>query len=215
MQGVIFDFNGTLFLDNDKHILAWNKISRLLRNCDISDKELHDHFNGVPNQLIIPYLMGKECSADEIQYYSMLKEQYYREYCLEDITNFHLTNGAISYFELLIEQHIPMTIASASIKENMDFFICHFHLDQWFNISKIVYDDGSYENKVSMYLQAAQNINISITDCMIYEDALSGITSAYQAGCSHIIVLNSANKRQEYQQLPGVVQVIDDFKEVL
>ncbi len=215
MQGVIFDFNGTLFLDNDKHILAWNKISRELRNCDINDKELHEHFNGVPNQLIISYLIGRDCSYDEIQYYSTLKEQYYREYCLKDIQNFHLTDGATSYFESLIKQHIPMTIASASIKENMDFFIQSFHLDQWFDTSKIVYDDGSYENKIAMYLQAAQNMNIPISDCIIYEDALSGITSAYQAGCSHIIVLNSAGKRKEYERLPGVIKVVEDFKEVL
>ena len=32
MKGVIFDFNGTLFLDNDKHVLAWNRISQELRN---------------------------------------------------------------------------------------------------------------------------------------------------------------------------------------
>ncbi|MCD7950434.1 MAG: HAD family phosphatase [Erysipelotrichaceae bacterium] len=215
MQGVIFDFNGTLFLDNDKHVLAWNKISKEIRHCDISDKELHEHFNGVPNQLIIPYLMERACTNEEIKYYSTLKEQYYREYCLEDITNFHLTNGVISYFEFLIEHHIPMTIASASIKDNMDFFIESFHLNQWFDISKIVYDNGSYENKIAMYKKAAQNIHISIDDCIIYEDALSGITSAYQAGCTHIIVLDSAHKKNEYQQLPGVIQVIEDFSEVL
>ena len=27
-QGIIFDFNGTLFFDNDKHVKAWNEISR-------------------------------------------------------------------------------------------------------------------------------------------------------------------------------------------
>ena len=27
-KGVIFDFNGTLFFDNPKHVLAWGKISR-------------------------------------------------------------------------------------------------------------------------------------------------------------------------------------------
>ena len=26
-KAVIFDFNGTLFFDNDKHVLAWGKIS--------------------------------------------------------------------------------------------------------------------------------------------------------------------------------------------
>lgn len=47
-KGVIFDFNGTLFFDNDKHIKAWGAISQLIRGYGISDQELHEHFNGVP-----------------------------------------------------------------------------------------------------------------------------------------------------------------------
>ena len=40
IKGVIFDFNGTLFFDNDKHVKAWGAISRLLRNKkDIIDEE--------------------------------------------------------------------------------------------------------------------------------------------------------------------------------
>ena len=31
-KGVIFDFNGTLFFDNPKHILAWSKISQDIRH---------------------------------------------------------------------------------------------------------------------------------------------------------------------------------------
>ena len=39
-EGVIFDFNGTLFFDDDKHVLAWGEISRLLRGRDITDEEV-------------------------------------------------------------------------------------------------------------------------------------------------------------------------------
>ena len=52
-KGVIFDFNGTLFFDNDKHVKAWGAISQLLRDKGITDEELHEHFNGVPNKQII------------------------------------------------------------------------------------------------------------------------------------------------------------------
>ena len=48
-KGVIFDFNGTLFFDNPKHVLAWGKISEEIRHHGISEEELHEHFNGVPN----------------------------------------------------------------------------------------------------------------------------------------------------------------------
>ena len=71
-RGVIFDFNGTLFSDNDKHVLAWNEISRILRNCDITEQELHEKFNGTPNDQIIRYMTNDTASDEEIKKYSLL-----------------------------------------------------------------------------------------------------------------------------------------------
>ena len=65
-QGVIFDFNGTLFFDNDKHVLAWNEISKILRNKEITDQELHEKFNGTPNEQIIRYMTDNQADAEEI-----------------------------------------------------------------------------------------------------------------------------------------------------
>lgn len=76
----------------------------------------------------------------------------------------------------------------------------------------IVYDDGSYENKVAMFIKAANNIGVDIQDCLIIEDSISGISSAYKAGCHNIVVVDSANKKEEYEKLPGVTQVIDSFE---
>ena len=45
-QGIIFDFNGTLFFDNDKHVKAWNEISKILRGKEITLEELHTKLNG-------------------------------------------------------------------------------------------------------------------------------------------------------------------------
>lgn len=122
VKGIIFDFNGTLFFDNDKHVKAWGAISRLLRNKDITDEELHKHFNGVPNQKIIQYMKNNQATKEDIDYYSKLKEKYYRQFCKEDQATFHLVEGSYDYFKQLKEQKIPFTIASASIKENIDFF---------------------------------------------------------------------------------------------
>ena len=52
-------------------------------------------------------------------------------------------------FNYLKEHNIPFTIASASIKENIDFFVKTFNLNRWFDLNKIVYDDGSHNNKIS------------------------------------------------------------------
>ena len=211
-KGVIFDFNGTLFFDNDKHILAWGEISKMLRGRGITEKELLEHFNGVPNQKIVTYLLGREGIAEEVEKYSQLKEEFYRRFCLEDQEKFHLVDGAVEFFNYLKEKEIPFTIASASIKANIDFFVKEFKLAKWINPEDIVYDDGSYENKVAMFLDAAKKLGVDIKDCMIVEDSVSGIYSAYLAGCRNIMVIDSSGKAEEYKSLPGVVKVISNFK---
>ena len=83
-KGVIFDFNGTLFFDNPKHILAWSKISQDIRHHGIDEEELHEHINGVPNNKVVEYMFGGKCDPSEMEKYSQLKEEYYRQFCKKE-----------------------------------------------------------------------------------------------------------------------------------
>jgi beta-phosphoglucomutase len=213
-KGIIFDFNGTLFFDNDKHVKAWNAISKIIRNCDITEKELHEKFNGTPNVQNIQYMMNGKATLEDLEKYSQLKEAYYRKFCEEDTPTFHLVNGVIRFFDRLKAQKIPFTIASASIKENIDFFIQSFHLDQWIDPDMIVYDDGSYKDKIAMFQDAARKINVPVEEIRVYEDSYSGIHNAYEAGCRQIVVICEKDKEKEYQELPGVIETMQDFSDV-
>ena len=117
-----------------------------------------------------------------------MKEAYYQSYCSMDREHFHLIKGAYAYFDTLKRKGIPFTIASASIKSNIDFFREAFLLDVYFDKDLIVYDDGRYQNKVEMFKQAAKNINVDLKDCIIFEDSESGIKAAYEAGCRKIVL---------------------------
>ncbi|WP_285944636.1 HAD family hydrolase [Faecalibaculum rodentium] len=214
MKGVIFDFNGTLFLDNDKHVLAWNRISQELRNTDITEEELHEKMNGRPNKLIIRYLNGGvEDSALEDKY-SLLKEEYYREFCQADTENFHLIKGAEELFDDLTAQGVPFTIASASIKPNIDFFVKNFHLDRWMDPDSIVYDDGTYENKVAMFGKAAENLGMSLEELTVIEDSLAGIDSSVRAGIRDIRLLDSGHIQDQVRDLSQITQVVQDMTEI-
>lgn len=210
-EGVIFDFNGTLFFDSDKHVLAWGKVAEEIRGYGIGDEELQQHFYGVPNNRAIEYLLQRECEEAELNKYSELKEAYYRDFCRADKERFHLVAGANELFDRLLERKIPFTIASASIKPNIDFFVESFDLQKWFNPDKIVYDDGSYENKQKMFLHAAEVIGVPLNKCLIYEDSESGIRDAYAAGCRNIIVIDSMNVAEKYRGREGVLNVMKDF----
>ena len=190
-QGIIFDFNGTLFFDNDKHVKAWNEISKILRGKEITLEELHTKLNGTPNIQNILYFTDGKATKEELEKYSQKKEEYYRQFCKE--------------------KDIPFTIASASIKENIDFFIESFGLDRWIKPEDIVYDDGTYENKIAMFHKAADVIGIDMKDIRIYEDSNSGIRNAYDAGCEQIVVICDKENEEEFLKRPGVIEVMQDF----
>ncbi len=213
-KGVIFDFNGTLFFDSDKHVLAWGKMGKELRGSEIGLEEMQAHFYGVPNNRAIEYLLQKECDEAELTKYSELKEAYYRDFCREDKETFHLVAGCHEFFDKLAAEKIPFTIASASIKPNIDFFVESFELAKWFDPAKIVYDDGSFENKVKMFLYAADVIGVPIEECLIFEDSDSGIRDAYKAGCRNIIVVDSMGVAEKHVGKPGVRQIIKTFEEL-
>lgn len=213
-KGVIFDFNGTLFFDSDKHVLAWGKMAEELRGFGTSPEELQAHFYGVPNNRAIEYLLQRECAEEELTKYSELKEAYYRDCCRADEKSFHLVAGAHEFFDQLVEEKIPFTIASASIKPNIDFFVESFELAKWFDPDKIVYDDGSFENKVKMFLHAAEVIGVPLEECLIFEDSESGIRDAYEAGCRNIVVVDSMNVAEKHAGKDGVKRIIKSFKEL-
>ena len=213
-KGVIFDFNGTLFFDSEKHVLAWGKMGKELRGSEIGLEEMQAHFYGVPNNRAIEYLLQKECDEAELTKYSELKEAYYRDFCREDKETFHLVAGCHEFFDKLAEEKVPFTIASASIKPNIDFFVESFELAKWFEPEKIVYDDGSFENKVKMFLYAAEVIGVPIEECLIFEDSDSGIRDAYAAGCRNIVVVDSMGVAEKHVGKPGVKQIIKSFEEL-
>ena len=214
-KGVIFDFNGTLFFDSDKHVLAWGKLAEELRGVGITFEEIQSHFYGVPNNRIIEYLLGRSCTEAEATAQSEKKEAYYRDFCRADTDTFHLAAGANAFFSLLQQQGIPFTIASASIKRNIDFFVDSFGLEKWFDPDKIVYDDGSFENKVAMFRHAASVIGVPVEDCLIFEDSESGIRDALTAGCRNVIVVDSMDLGERYIGQPGIVKIIRTFEEML
>lgn len=213
-KGVIFDFNGTLFFDSEKHVLAWGRMSEELRGHGISVEEMQSHFYGVPNNRAIEYMLQKECDEEELNKYSELKEAYYRDFCREDKEMLHLVAGAHEFFDALVDKKIPFTIASASIKPNIDFFVESFELEKWFDLEKIVYDDGSYANKQKMFEHAAEVIGVPIEDCLILEDSDSGIRDAYAVGCRNIIVVDSMGIAAKHEGKPGVVKIVKDLTEL-
>ena len=124
----------------------------------------------------------------------------------------HLVKGAAELFDWLRANDIPFTIASASIIENIEFFIRYFHLDHWLDPAMIVYDDGSYQDKISMFEEAKKRIHAD--QILIFEDSLSGIKCAQEIGAD-VIALETQSLMHIYKDYPCVIHTMKDYSEVI
>ena len=215
-QGIIFDFNGVLFWDSPLHERAWREFSTILRGFPLTDEEFVYQVHGRNNRHILQYLLGSRFQTENWQALSHQKEEIYQQYVLAEKENYPLSLGAVELLDFLVAHNIPHTIATASEKENVDFYIEHLELVRWFNLEKIVYDDGTIRGKPApdMYLKAARNIHLPPERCIVVEDSVSGLEAARAAGLGYCIALGPVQKHPQLRAVEGVSQVIEHLGQV-
>lgn len=215
MEGIIFDFNGTLYWDSQMHYDAWRDFSKILRGYSFTDEEMREKMFGHTNADIIEYAIGKKPSKEMVEKYGKEKEALYRERCLKEPENFKLAPGAIELLDYLKENNIPRTIATMSEWDNVEFYIKYLNLGKWFDLDKITYSDGTIPGKPApdIFLIAAEKLGIEPQNCLVIEDAIAGINSAKSAGIGRIIAIASLEPVEYYKNIDGIDGIIRDFYE--
>jgi HAD superfamily hydrolase (TIGR01509 family) len=160
-------------------------------------------------------LAGRTIVGQELLNLIQVKESFYRELCLLNPRRLVLSPGAQGLLETLSRRNIPRTIATSSEITNLNFFIEHLRLDRWFDVAKIVYDDGIRPGKPApdTYLAAARNIGIAPSECVVVEDAVSGLAAAYAAGIGYIVAIGAPAAFQTLLACKGVAVAIKSLRD--
>jgi len=215
-EAIIFDFNGVLWWDGHLQDLAWKRFSAEKRGSSFSDEEMANHVHGRNNRYTLEYLLGQTVTGERLHQLSEQKETVYRELCLAEGDDFKLSPGAVDLLDFLVANQIPRTIATASGKSNVDFFIDHLDLEKWFEPDRIVYDDGLKKGKPApdFFQQAASNVDRKPQQCVVVEDSRSGITAALAAEIGAIFALGPTARHDDLAMRVGINQVIEDLTQL-
>ena len=209
-NGVIFDFNGTLLFDDAYHVVAWDRIAMEVAGKHLTAEQMDTEYAGFPNIEILRRLSGDTLTPDRLEYYSLRKEELYRETVRNVPGGAKLVPGANELFDYLKEHEIPCAIATASIIQNIEFFVETFHLDKWFDMYHIVYDNNTYKNKIMMFRDACDRIGTH-ENILIFEDSLSGITCAAEIGAS-IVAIHKETMEPHYPKFPQIIDIVEDLR---
>ena len=215
-KGIILDFNGTLVWDTLLHKEAWFRFCLEL-GADITEKIYYNQLHGRTTKSILEFILKHKIDDEELQRLSHRKEALYRESCLEHPEIYRFAPGVEDFLDFISENNLPGTIATASEKINLDFFIETLNLDKWFDTSLFVYDDGSIKNKPEpdIYLKAAENLGILPEDLLVVEDTYYGVSAAKKAGAGCIVLTGPAEDRHDQlNSTEGIDLFITDFAEI-
>lgn len=76
---------------------------------------------------------------------------------------------------------------------------------------KIVYDDGTYEDKVDMFKKASKLIEVPLSEITVIEDSLAGIRNSIKAGVRDIRLLDSGNIKEQVRDITEIHQIVSDM----
>ena len=214
---VIFDFNGTMFFDEDKHVVSWRDFAKEKFGVEIQDEDFPLHIHGFNNAEILSWLAKKEFSKEEVALLTKEKELYYQKLCEADVENLHLVDGLEEFLDRLVASGVKIGIATASQKPNVDWYLKTFHLLKWFKEENIIYDDGTLTKgkpDPMIYERALERMGADRRFTVVFEDALSGIKSAYGAKVNRVIALANGEKAKQVSKMKEVHSVIENFRKL-
>lgn len=212
VKGVFFDFNGTLYFDQDINRITWKETIDAISNNFIDFDSFFANYKAVMDYIVIEdahKLINKPYTKQEIDYWVNYKEDRYRQYGI-DHNRTVLPPGAKEVLDYLKSKNIPVILCTSSIIENVDFYYEYFNLSNWFNKDQTVYDTGEYNSKAQMYQECAKRLNINIEEGIVFEDSSKSIMQAIEAGAKKIVAI----KKDDTPTVPEIKQVIKDFTEL-
>jgi len=188
-KGLVFDFNGTLVWDTPYHNQAFD-IFLEKHNIHLTDHEKTIKIHGKTNPDIMRGIFERGLSNDEIQAFSTEKETIYQNLVINDL---HFADGAENLFNFLKQNKIPFCIATSSDFFNVEFYFRQLNLQRWFSVEHVIYNDGTLKGKPEpdIFLRAAERMQLSPDELVIFEDSKAGVLAAERAGAGKIYIVNS------------------------
>jgi beta-phosphoglucomutase len=180
MRAAIFDLDGVIVDTAKYHYLAWKRLAKEL-GFDFTETD-NERLKGVSRIRSLEILLeiGNVSLDEETKLESATrKNEWYMNY-IRHMDASEILPGAMEYLKMLRSKGVRIALGSASknaplILEQLGIFPLFDTVIDGNKVSKAKPDP-------EVFLRAAQELNVSTSDCVVFEDAEAGIEAAHRAG---------------------------------
>ncbi len=204
--GIIFDMDGVIVDNHEYHYKAWEILGEKY-NIQLDAETYKENLNGRTLREVVRFVLGDDdISDDRIRQVGEEKEALYRELYGPHL---QMTAGFEAFIQACDEQGIPMIVGTSAPSANVDFTLDGLGIRSRFR--QILDDRAVTKGKPNpeIYLKCAAAMDLPNNQCVVFEDAVSGIKAGQAAG-SKVVALATSHGREEL----SADLVIDDFVEM-
>lgn len=191
-RGIIFDLDGVIVSTDEQHYLGWQALADRL-GIPFS-REVNSRFRGVSRMAcmnILEELGGKHYTDSEKIAYADWKNEYYRK-LLAQMSPADLSQEVRSTLDALRARGLKLAVGSSS--KNAKFILQRIGLSDYFDAVSDGTNISRSKPDPEVFLKAAEYLGLTPSDCLVVEDAVSGVEAAHAGGMKAATVGDAAGR---------------------
>lgn len=180
IKGLIFDLDGVICDTATYHFQAWRQLAQHL-GFDLTEEQ-NESLKGLSRKKSILKLIeigGISLSEEEIERYMALKNEWYKE-LISHMKEEETLPGAKNFLETCKRYGYLLALGSAS--KNAQRIIETLNLTHYF---KAIIDGtkvSASKPDPEVFLKGAKELGLAPQECIVFEDATSGVQAALNGG---------------------------------
>lgn len=189
-KAVIFDLDGVICFTDKFHYQAWKALADRLGI--YFDEKINDRLRGVSRMASLDIILersDKQYTQEEKEAFAAEKNDTYRE-LLKNMSPADLTDEVKDTLVELRRRGYKLSIGSSS--KNTKFILKQIGLENFFDAVADGTDITHSKPDPGVFLISAKKIGIDPADCVVVEDAKSGIEAAKSGGMTALALFGDA-----------------------
>jgi beta-phosphoglucomutase len=203
---VIFDMDGVICDTNPYHSIAWKEYLRRF-GVEATEQEFIENMYGKSNSHILRHFLKREVVGEEFAKMEFEKELLFRQTYEPHIIPIA---GLLEFIDDLKKNGVQTGIATSAPVENMDLILSKVPLRDKMGSLLASHHVTKHKPNPEVYLKSAENLGVSPSNCVVFEDSYSGVSAGINAGMKVVGVLSTYKP----EELPPCNAYITDYQGV-
>jgi beta-phosphoglucomutase len=208
-RAAIWDVDGTLVDTSELHFEAWSALLHELGR-PFTRQEFAATF-GQRNPEIIHALFGSRFTDREIADLGTRKEEFYQAAARGGV---ELLPGVRQLLEALRAAGFKQAIGSSAPRGNLDLILGLTNTSVYFDAIISAEDTDRGKPDPQVFLLAANGLNVPPAQCVVFEDAISGVQAAKAGGMKCVAVSFAGHHSQDALRQAGADMVVPSLDAV-